>query len=397
MKNLRLAYARVVRARRGSVVADTALGKFRRRLTPELKTLRLQLLTGDYPFAPLTPVAADKKKGSRGFRPLLVPRVQDRIVQRAVLHVVEKHLEKDVSFVNSFAFRTGNGVKQAVTRLKDELEAGATQVLLVDIIDFFSAIDADALFDDVLAKLPDRTLDLILRSLQRWEVDGLDALPEAKRRCFPAAGKGIPQGSCISPLLSNFYLRGFDQAAEIQGLTMIRYADDIAIPLSEGQNANDVLEWVRFELQKLKLDVHPLPHKKTRVGSLDDIRQPIEFLGFFLRRVDGTVLVKPSAEAIMNAKNVITECLSSESPRSLPDRYARLNFFIPAWLGSYGAVCPVESERAHLSDCVQRELVELLRKKGLLPRGRDLTRKQRRFLGMASLWGESKDREPSPS
>ena len=142
-------------------------------------------------FSLLRPVAVPKGPGK--FRPILVPTVEDRVVQRALLRSIAPTVEPHVDFDHSYAFRRKRGVKDAVMALTRLIEKRDRWVLVVDIEQFFPSVDESALLARLKALLPDDSLHALLTHLFDWEVHGLPELPEAKRQCFPDAGRGLPQ------------------------------------------------------------------------------------------------------------------------------------------------------------------------------------------------------------
>ena len=338
-------------------------------------------------FSPLRPVAIPKKN-SADYRPLLIPTVADRVVQRAILNVISPSLLPHVSSKNSHAFQRSAGVRSAVMQLKEAIKSGAKVIVFVDVIDFFSSIDAERLFIDLNSCLSDTTLDHLLRRLQQWEIKDLPAIPYQKRRCFPMAGKGVPQGSALSPLLSNFYLRDLDRESLQLGMTVIRYADDVAIACKSQEEALSAFEWLRQRTAALGLTVHDLNSKKSRIVEVDDPRG-LEYLGFHMSQRSGRIHIRPTRAAIDNAINEIEDCFDHRRKQTLSERYLCLSHFLNSWLGTYGHVCGVERERAKLLRVSQRGLSRLLVHRGLLSAEDGLTREQREFLGIESIFAKA--------
>jgi group II intron reverse transcriptase/maturase len=365
---------------------DITIEAFARNKEVELRNIRDRLRRREFSFSPLRAVAIEKKRG--GYRPILIPTVGDRIVQRAILHLISEPLKPHVSYSNSFAFRQGAGVRSAVAQLCQELRSGRRYVVVVDIVDFFASIDSELLYRDLEEVLPDETLTPILKRLQNWEINDLANLPMHKRRCFPEAGKGVPQGSALSPILSNFFLRAIDKGAQELGIRTIRYADDIAIPCESLAQAEEAFDWLGSQVGALGLRIHPIGSPKSRLVEVGTGSHPgIEYLGFFLRPWGLGVRVHPCKKAIDHAKNEIDECFDVASDASLAERYLRLSYFLNSWLATYGYVCPVARERQQLLDHTQRALARLLVRKGLLGSETGLTREQRRFLSIDTVFG----------
>lgn len=387
LTSLRRAFERIAKKQGSRGVDEITVAAFAANRETELRGIRERLRAGTYVFQPLRPVAIEKKDRT-GYRPILVPTVADRVVQRAILNLVFPHLREHTSSPNSHAFREGVGVRSAVYQLREQLSAGKRVVLAVDIANFFPSIDPARLYADVAAHLPDESLLPLLKRLQGWEIGDLGALPERKKACFPDAGKGIPQGSALSPLLSNFYLRDVDREAQAAGFVAIRYADDIAVPCATVEQAQSAFRWLRSRLDLLGLKLHDLPSKKSRIVEIDGNRHKgVEYLGFFLIPRSTGVKIKPAERQFANAQQQVAEFFSPAERLPLAQRYDRLGYFLNSWLSTYGYVCEnVDAERAHLLDCAQRSLTNLLVSKGLLRAGVPLSSELREFLGVDAVF-----------
>lgn len=390
--SLKAALRIVARRRRANgKVRDVTLEVFMQEASSQLRGIRDALRKGRYRFAPLRPVAIEKKSPGE-FRPILVPRVADRIVQRAMLNAISTYLAPHVSHKNSHAFREDAGVCSAVYQLRDELRAGKDHVLIIDIVNFFPSVDTGRLFAELQEFLPDDSLNSLLNQLRTWEIDGLASLPWAKRKCFPESGSGLPQGSALSPILSNFYLRRIDSECACNGLTAIRYADDIAVPCTSLEAAQRAYGWIRTALAELNLQVPELGSRKAKIRRIGAARgQGIEYLGFYLSRfADGRISIRPSQQSFMSAKDAITAVLDPQKDDSLATRYAELTYFLNGWLSTFGYVCGVERERGQLLELAQDQLSRLLMARGLT--SSTLTLEQQRFLGLQSIFAAAEMR-----
>ena len=365
---------------------DVTINDFESRLDVELRHIASRLRRREFLFSALraVPIA----KGDAAYRPILIPSVGDRVVQRAILNAIWPRIAPSVTFEHSHAFQPKkSGVKAAVHQLARSIRSGKSYVLQVDIIDFFSCIDSARLFSELESQLVDESLTWLLRQLQNWEINNLSTIPAYKRQCFPAPGKGVPQGSVLSPVLANFYLRQFDAEAAERGLTAIRYADDLAIPCSSREEANTAFAWMERNLAERGLRVHPLPSKKSRI--VDVSHEGLEHLGFYLRVNGARLQVRPTKAAVDRARREIHDTLLA--PKGGGDvplmvRYAHLSFFLHGWISSYGAVCPIKRECEALSREVQAGLASLLTEYDLLRPEAGLTDPQRRFLGVDSVF-----------
>ena len=213
-----------------------------------------------------------EKPGSRDKRPLGIPTIRDRIVQTALLYVIEPIFEYSFH-EHSYGFRPGRSARQAVDRVEELLGAGHTWVVDADIKGYFDNIPQDQLMVLVKAKIADsRILSLLEKFLRQ-------GVMESAKEWSPTE-KGTPQGAVISPLLANIYLDPLDHQMDAQGYEMIRYADDFVILCRTESEARKALEEVREWMAKAGLTLHP---EKTRI--VDATRKGgFEFLGWHFER-----------------------------------------------------------------------------------------------------------------
>lgn len=393
LRSVRQAFEKVARNRKSvGGVDEISVKAFEADKEALLRAISRQLRDGEYRFSRLRPVAVPKK-AKDDYRPILVPTVSDRIVQRAILHQISRYVGPLIDHRSSHAFRADVGVKSAVMQLASELRRGKRVVLIVDIENFFGTIDGHILFDELLEILPDRSIAPLLRQLQNWELNDLSALPLYKRGCFPQAGMGVPQGSALSPILSNFFLRGLDAEAAAKGILAIRYADDIAVACDSVAEAHQVFSWLQDHLQSRGLTIHPIGHDKTKLIEIGvGGTTGVEYLGFFLSPEGHDVTVSIGNPSFTKAKTTVSDCFDPKSAVTLADRYSKLTYFLNSWLGTYGYVCPTDAERAQLLDCAQAGLNKLLVQRGLLQNGKGLSQDQRSFLGIDSIFQRAERR-----
>jgi RNA-directed DNA polymerase len=143
------------------------------------------------------------KPGSNEKRPLGVPTLRDRIVQGALLQVIEPIFERDFAF-QSYGFRPGKGCKDALRRVDELLKGGSHWVVDADLKSYFDTIPQERLMDRVREKIADgRVLTLLEQMLQAGVMDSVKG--------WQPTEQGTPQGAgVVSPLLSNIYLDGLD-------------------------------------------------------------------------------------------------------------------------------------------------------------------------------------------
>lgn len=209
------------------------------------------------------------KPGTNETRPLGIPTVRDRIVQAAVVNVIEPIFERDFA-EQSYGFRPGRGCKDALRRVDQLLKAGYAHVVDADLKGYFDSIPHEGLMNRLKEKIADGTLLSLIESfLKAGIVEDLEVwTPE----------QGAPQGAVLSPLLSNIYLDPLDHLMERSGFEMVRYADDFVILCRTADDAARALELVRQWVAGNGLTLHPT---KTRI--VDSREESFAFLGYEFR------------------------------------------------------------------------------------------------------------------
>lgn len=211
------------------------------------------------------------KPGTSETRPLGIPTVRDRVVQAAVVNVIEPIFERDFA-EQSYGFRPGRGCKDALRRVDTLLKAGYVHVTDADLKSYFDSIPHDRLMARLQEKITDGSvLKLIEMFLKANVLDGLEAWT-------PTAG--APQGAVLSPLLSNVYLNPLDHLLAGSGYEMVRYAEDFVILCRTADEAQNALALVQSWVMTNGLTLHPTKTKLVDVRS-----DGFEFLGY---RFEGT-------------------------------------------------------------------------------------------------------------
>ncbi|MFF4652617.1 CRISPR-associated endonuclease Cas1 [Streptomyces sp. NPDC001380] len=244
---------------------------FERGVLRRLAELGGQLRAGAYEPSPVTALEVPKPSG--GTRLLAVPQVADRVVERAVLEVVEPYVDP-VLLPWSYAYRRGLGVRDAVHALAEARDAGCAWAVRADIRDCFEDIPRRPVLTRLRELVPDDELCAVVRRLVERPAVG----PAADR---VRTGKGLHQGSALSPVLTNLYLDSFDRALLAAGHTALRYADDIAVPVASRSTGEEVLAHAAEALHGLGLRLN---EAKSRITSFDE---GVEFLGRTLGPRDG--------------------------------------------------------------------------------------------------------------
>jgi RNA-directed DNA polymerase len=211
------------------------------------------------------------KPGSSEKRPLGIPTVRDRVVQKAMLATIEPIFEREFA-EQSYGFRPGRGCKRALRRVEQLLRAGYTWVVDADLQKYFDTIRHEVLMQLVAERIADgRVLKLIEKYLQQGVLENM-------REWQPETG--TPQGAVISPLLSNIYLNPLDHLLAASGTEMVRYADDFVLLCRSENEAQRALALVQQWTVRVGLTLHP---EKTRIVEATQ-RGGFDFLGYHFER-----------------------------------------------------------------------------------------------------------------
>ena len=224
-------------------VPSQAVQRFAREATQQIESL-LEALT-NRTYQPRTLHHTEIPKPDGGTRALDIPPVIDRIIEKALVEVMEPHVDPHISCA-AFGFRPGLGVVDAVQRIVQERDNGLCWVLRTDLNDCFPTIPRDVARQALLALLPDHSLDdLIDRLLARKTLDN------GRTREVD----GLPQGSALSPMLANLVLARVDDALMDSGFPVVRYADDMTVPCSSPNEAAEALKVTTRAVEELGMSI----------------------------------------------------------------------------------------------------------------------------------------------
>ena len=234
-RNLLASLQQVAAKKGASGVDHVTVGEFMRQIPDVIWQLSDALQDGSYQPQVIRRVHIPKP-GSTETRPLGIPTVRDRVVQAAIVNVIEPIFERDFA-ERSYGFRPGRSCKDALRRVDQLLKAGYVHVVDADLKGYFDSIPHDRLMARVQEKIADgRVLSLIEAFLKTGIQEGTSAwTPET----------GAPQGAVLSPLLSNIYLDPLDHHMAQAGFEMVRYADDFVILCRTAGEASRALQRVQ--------------------------------------------------------------------------------------------------------------------------------------------------------
>lgn len=282
----------------------------------ELQRLHQELRDGSYRPAPVRR-AWIPKPGSSEKRPLGIPAVRDRVVQTALMHVIEPIL--DATFhERSYGFRHGRGCHDALRCVEELLEAGYVYVVDADLKSYFDSIPKDRLQEIIRQKISDRR---VLGLIQQYLDQGI---MEELRTWTPDAG--VPQGAVLSPVLANAYLNPLDHHMAEQGFQMVRYADDFVILCRTREEAEAALAQVKQWVASAGLTLHP---EKTHIVDMRE--ESFSFLGYSFRGK----LRFPRAKSHQKFADRLRDLTPRKSGDSLTVIIGRLNRSTQGWFNYF--------------------------------------------------------------
>lgn len=312
--NVWAAYQRVVRNGGGPGVDGLTAGSLKDWLRTHWPSVRAALLAGDY--LPSAVRAVDIPKPSGGMRTLGIPTVLDRLIQQALLQILQPIVEPTFS-PSSYGFRPGRNGHQALQAAKRYVQEGRRWVVDLDLEKFFDRVNHDILMSRVARHVDD---ERVLKLIRRYLEAGLmrDGVEEAR-------GMGTPQGGPLSPLLSNILLTDWDRELERRGHAFCRYADDCNIYVRSNMAGERVMAQMKAFLQRnLKLHINEAksacaqPWKRT-------------FLGYTMTAAAGKIRLRFAKESEAKWHDRIRELLRQGQGRSLSHTVETLNPVLRGW------------------------------------------------------------------
>jgi len=336
-ENCKQALARV-KANKGSPGVD---GMTVQQLPEYLKqhwpAIREQLLSGAYEPQPVKRVEIPKPDG--GVRKLGIPTVLDRMIQQAVMQVLQRRWDRTFSD-HSYGFRPGRSAHQAVEQAQQYIAEGYRWVVDLDLEKFFDRVSHDKLMAKIAERVSDKRLLKLIRALLRAGV--------MEGGLVSPVDEGTPQGGPLSPLLSNIVLDEFDRELERRGLRFARYADDSNIYVRSRRAGERVMANLTvFITTKLQLKVN---RQKSAVA------RPWErkFLGFSFT-MNRAPKRRIAPKAVKRFKERVRELTTRTRGVSIERMGEELARYLRGWIGYFGK-CQTPSVLESLEGWIRRRL-----------------------------------------
>lgn len=302
--------------------------------------LSQSLLDGTYRPQPVKRVEIPKSDG--GTRKLGVPTVMDRLVQQAILRVVQRYWDHTFS-ESSFGFRPKRNAHQAIQQAQKYVSSGKQWVVDLDLEKFFDRVNHDVLMALVAKRVKDKRLLKLIRAFLNAGVmvDGVVIEEE----------EGTPQGGPLSPWLSNVMLDELDKELEKRQLHFARYADDCNIYVASERAGSRVMEGItQFLNKKLRLKVN---EEKSAVAHPWERK----FLGFTFTRIEYRVRIAP--KSIDRAKDKLRTLTSPLRGGTMSTIIEELNRYLTGWR-QYYSICEETKQFRNIESWLRRRLRCLL-------------------------------------
>ena len=356
IRNVQRAFRRVTANKGACGIDGMQTDELRDYLNTNWQSLRADILTGHYRPHAVRKVEIPKNGG--GKRMLGIPTVIDRLVQQSISQWLSPKYEGDFSS-GSYGFRPNRNAHQAVLKAQEYLNTGYTWIVELDLDKFFDRVNHDKLMQLLSLKIKDkRTLKLIRLYLSAGIMEKGLVSPRKE---------GTPQGSPLSPLLSNVILHELNAELEKRGHRFVRYADDCSIYLRSKHSAHRVIASISVYLEScLKLKVNMEKSKVSRPSESS-------LLGFSFYGGKEGWKIRIAPKSLSAIKEKIRMQTKRSKPIPLHQRISNLKEMIHGWV-NYFSISDAKSYMVKLDELMRTRLRMILWKqwKGVKCRARNL-------------------------
>jgi RNA-directed DNA polymerase len=313
-ENMESAWKRV-KANRGAAGVDGMdIAQTRRHLVNAWPNIRDQLMAGTYRPSPVRRVGIPKPDGSE--RELGIPTVTDRLIQQALLQVLQPLIDPTFS-EHSHGFRPGRRARDAILAAQQHVQDGAHIVVDVDLSKFFDRVNHDILINRLAKRVNDAGIIRLVRAyLNAGIMHGGVVIDRSE---------GTPQGGPLSPLLANVLLDEVDRELESRGHRFVRYADDCNVYVRSMRAGERVMELLKRLYTKLHLQIN---ESKSAVASAFGRK----FLGYELWLKSGSKVMRAvSKKALETFQHKIRQITRRSGGQSVGTVVAKLRPYVLGW------------------------------------------------------------------
>ena len=337
-RNIEKALLQVERNKGAGGVDGMQTDVLRDYLNTHYQQLRQEVLSGNYQPSPVRKVTIPKADG--GERMLGIPTVIDRLLQQAISQWLSQFYEPNFSAF-SFGFRPNKSGHHAVLQAQSFLNEGKVYVVELDLEKFFDTVNHDKLMNLLMGKVTDKgTLKFIRQYLRSGIMEG---------GMVSQRTEGTPQGSPLSPLLSNIILDELDKELSSRGHSFVRYADDCSIYVKSEKSAHRVLTGITTYLEaRLKLKVN-------RVKSM--VSRPTEstLLGFSFYNDKGKWAVRIAKKSVERIKAKSKKVTGRNNGSNNGEKILKMATLIKGWV-NYFSIANAKRTMQQLDECVRSRL-----------------------------------------
>jgi RNA-directed DNA polymerase len=338
IRNVQKALQQVIANKGAGGVDGMQSDELRDYLNANWQTLRMNILESNYKPQPVKKVEIPKAQG--GTRMLGIPTVTDRLLQQCIAQWLSPMYEGEFSNF-SYGFRPGRNAHQAVKQAQLNLNEGYEWVIELDLEKFFDKVNHDKLMGLLAKEITDKRILKLIRSYLNSGImeDGV----------VSPRTEGTPQGSPLSPLLSNIVLNELDKELHARGHRFVRYADDCSIYVRSEKSAHRVMETITEYIEsKLKLRVN---REKSKVSNPSQST----LLGFSFYKDKESWEIRIAPKSLERIKKKMKEKTRRNDPASAKEKIKKMESVILGWV-NYFVIAKAKSNMQHLDAFIRNRL-----------------------------------------
>lgn len=337
-RNIERAIKAVERNHGAGGVDDRQSDELRPFVNANCQSLLTSIREGCYQPSPVRKVEIPKATG--GLRTLGIPTVVDRMIQQAIYQVLSPIYEEGFD-KHSYGFRPGKNAHQAVIKAREYLNEGYNWIIELDLEKFFDKVNHQKLMHLLSQRVKDKSTLLLINSYLKTGI--MEGGLVSQRT------EGTPQGSPLSPLLSNIMLHELDQELNKRGHRFVRYADDCSIYVKSKKAAKRVeASIIKFLEGDLLLKVN---REKTKISRAHESY----LLGFSFYQTKGRYEIRISPKSVNRVKSKCKVITRSSDPKSETSKLIKLDELIRGWV-NYFKVANAKSIMEKLDEMVRTRL-----------------------------------------